>query len=158
MHIATYCAGFYLCKGHGKFTTKTIIKMCNLLELEYRQLYGLEEFKFEPEGITEGGIKWVNWPGKTDKMYKTMRLDFTFSSRPQFPWINKDTFQKWKDTDTDEELTDILNEDWRCFIKAFHFAPQWTMDDLKIWKRVFEACGFKVKKVAKACHLNQNKH
>jgi hypothetical protein len=86
-----------------------------------------------------------------------MRLDFTFSSRPQWPWVNADTFQKWKDANNDEELTDVLDEDWRCFIKAFHYAPAWTTDDLRIWKRVFEACGFKTKKIAKACHLNHNK-
>lgn len=157
MHIATYCAGFYLCKGHGKFTTKTIVKICDMLELEYRQMYGLENFKFEPEGITEGGIKWVDWPGKTKDMSKTLRLDFTFSHKPTWPWINPDTFQKWRDG-KDEDLTDVLNEDWRCFIKAFHYAPAWTPDDLRIWKRVFEANGFKVKKMARNCHLNHNNY
>ncbi len=82
MEYYTYTNGFKF--GYkGTITTKDIVNIINCLH----DLFP-DEYKFSPEPITEGGILFEEFLGKTQRMYKTFRFHIT---NGYWPIINTET-------------------------------------------------------------------
>jgi hypothetical protein len=126
------------------FTTKSIVTLCNLLE----ERFGAGH-EFAPEPITEGGLKMTKFPGLVDGAYKTMRFSVGDSSRRVgWPWITSDARKRWNALPA-EDLFARRDPEFGSsrlqiglFLKAFHGAPCWTRDEIRIVAQCFEALGF----------------
>ena len=129
-NITTYTSGFNY-KISQNITKNDIMILCDNLSKEFG-----EGYDFEPEGITEGGIKMTNWPNKQEEMYKSLRLCYNRN----WPYI-KD-IKNWK------ENNDIVfiknNEKYNTFLKAFDNSPKWTRKELKNFQKCFENIGLYV--------------
>ena len=95
-------------------------EVCNRLEGT------MPGYRFRVEPIFQGGIEFVDWPGKSGKEFKTIR----FSSSDGFPWYNDET---------SDDTSFRLNRDQRVLflLKAFYGAPAFTMKEVNIFKNVF---------------------
>jgi hypothetical protein len=131
--INTYTQG--PCFKSGCLTTKTIVEICQDLETHFG-----EGYRFRPEAVSEGGIIWDDFPGKTGNMYKTCRFGIY---QPKWPWITPTTFQEWQDTE-DKQICNMKNN--HCFLKAFDNAPAWTMREVEIFVHVFHKHGLQIYK------------
>ena len=158
--ISTYTSGYDLTVTRD-ITCNDISLMCTDLDAKFNDHFGSHEYRFVPEAITEGGILMWKWPGKKEdgkSMYKTMRITF----RKGWPWIyhnNDCCVEKWLGDDTviRRDQTDLHlgpgiplfpRENSRpinTFLKAFHGAPSWTVEELQL----FEACFAKIGMVRK---------
>jgi len=115
-------------------TKHDIITLCRLLNNEefYTNLC-----TFQPEGITEGGIVFKfsdgNW-------YKTIR----FRKRQDglgWPWVNTNVMTDWLDNN---DIVININNTFSTFLKSFHGAPPFTIEELKIWGGCFNQIGIRV--------------
>ena len=138
----TYAEGFRL-KILRDVTTKDIVNLCEMLEIKFNKYYDTNEFKFRPEPIGEGGIKVVNFPNKTDKMYKTLRIWIDKQPIDKWPWITETTFDEWKKNNEEHKIIS-KDRDLRTFLKAFYGAPIWTIYELEIVKECIENVGIQV--------------
>ena len=152
--MSTYTNGYTLISKKD-ITKKDIIELCELLTREYNNGY-----TFEPEGITEGGIIFKfpdsekKLPEFKDEKYKSVRLHFTncryggrerylcYSYSGEWPWINKNTIIEWKD---DNHVLLKEKHTIKIFLKSFHGAPPFTIDELKIWEYCFKKIGLELK-------------
>lgn len=132
MH-ATYTHGFDL-KSQKDITTNDFARLCYSLNKKFGVGY-----EFRPEPISEGGIIMKNFPNKKDKMYKTMRIYINRNHSDDYPIIEDDTLEKWEK----EEGVKLISSNRRIgtFLKAFHGAPSWTLDELRLFKECFEEIG-----------------
>jgi len=123
-------------KTKKNITKNDIITICNLLNsnCEYSDLC-----EFTPEGITEGGILY-NFKDEFDKKwYKSVRLCVNFgASGGEWYWVNKDVMTEWCDNN---EIIFKENITFTTFLKSFHGAPAFTLDELKIWEECFKQIG-----------------
>ena len=116
-------------------TKNDIINMCNLLNNkdEYSNLC-----KFEPEGISEGGILF-KFKDANEKWYKSVRLCVNNGySQGKWYWVSDNYFPEWS------ESNDIIfnkNEQFTLYLKSFHGAPLFTIEELKIWEECFNQIG-----------------
>ena len=98
-----------------------------MLTQRYKSTFD-QDFVFEPEGITEGGILFRDWPGKKDREYKSMRLNienYPFIVGGQVPQGIYLRFRPGSST----------------FLKALYGAPTWTVEELRIWTECFAEMG-----------------
>ena len=137
--LSTYCYGPLLLPiGNKKtLTTHDIVNLCNFLNSDIGFGPG---FLFEPEPITEGGIKWKNWPGKTSDQYKTLRFHI-FNRKGQWPFIPSSILHQWSEEEDKVIFHDLDLAKNGTFLKALDGAPQWTLDELKIFERGFNLIG-----------------
>ena len=116
-------------------TKNDIINMCNLLNNkdEYSNLC-----KFEPEGISEGGILF-KFKDANKKWYKSVRLCVNKGySQGKWYWVSDNYLPEWS------ESNDIIfnkNEQFTLYLKSFHGAPLFTIEELKIWEECFNQIG-----------------
>lgn len=116
-------------------TKNDIINMCNLLNNkdEYSNLC-----KFEPEGISEGGILF-KFKDANKKWYKSVRLCVNNGySQGKWYWVSDNYLPEWS------ESNDIIfnkNEQFTLYLKSFHGAPLFTIEELKIWEECFNQIG-----------------
>ena len=140
MNIST-CTSGYEIKSIRDVTTKDICKLCENLQKSFNEYYNTDQYKFEPEPITEGGIIFKNFPNKTIGMYKTIRIRLGSSNNPNNEWprIENNTLIKWNN----ESEKKIINNksEIHTFLKAFYDAPAWTIDELKIFETCFKNIG-----------------
>ena len=119
-------------------TTKVITKddiltMCKLLNEE--DIY-LDLCEFEPEAISEGGIKFIfndeNW-------YKSVRLCVN-SGTTNGKWyhVKNNVLDDWNGKN---DIVFQANTTFSTFLKSFHGAPLFTVDELKVWERCFNEIG-----------------
>ena len=145
----------YVCSK--EITYSDFIEFCNKLSAIFNTLYNSTEYKFGPEPITEGGILWINWPGKTDNQYKTMRLHGRNDSIEKWPWIKGDEHNTWKNNNTilmikSTKANKYLNVGTTMqghsstFLKAFQGAPSWTLEELQLFSIVMGTIGITIKK------------
>lgn len=133
--MKTYTSGFTL-KTEKIITKNDIITMCNLLNNkdEYLNLC-----KFEPEGITEGGIVFKFNDGFDNKWYKTVRLRvYDGNIKGKWYWVNENVMSEWS------ENNDIIfdkNQRFTIFLKSFYGAPLFTIEELKLWEDCFNKVG-----------------
>lgn len=153
--LSTYCSGLTF-KTEKIITKNDIITMCNLLN--NREEYSSQLCTFEPEPITEGGIvfKFKN----NSEWYKSVRLCVhsvvNYGGKyHQWDWINDNVMTEWLENN---DVVFDKNCKFYTFIKSFHGAPVFTLNELKIWEECFNQIG--VKKVGKypskkklSCHM-----
>lgn len=139
---ATYTHG-PLFRPTRPITGQILLDTCHALEKAFNTKHNTDVYKFEPERISEGGIEWINWPGKTTEMYKTMRIYFS-----DYPWVDK----------IEQDPLIVIDQrgsrpygpatchrkesPWMgTYLKAFHSAPKWTADELDIFIIEFSKIG-----------------
>ena len=107
--------------------------MCNLLNSHEKYI---NICNFTPERITEGGIVYNYKDNNT--FYKSVRLCLRNSGK----WyhIKDNVMTEWGNSN------DIIleeNNKITIFLKSFHGAPLFTIDELKIWEDIFNLIGLK---------------
>lgn len=122
----TYRNGFKV-KFLKDFTNKDIVEICDYVNTQLN-------LNCNPEPISEGGII-------VNKSYKSMR--FRILGYNTWTAINPDTFQKWKNEDT-IIVFGKKGSSMTTFLKAFDDATPWTIDELSIFRNIFERLGFKI--------------
>ena len=133
--MKTYTSGFTL-KTEKIITKNDIITMCNLLNNkdEYLNLC-----KFEPEGITEGGIIFKFNDGFDNKWYKTVRLRvYDGNIKGKWYWINENVMSEWH---KNNDMIFDKNQRFTIFLKSFYGAPLFTIEELKLWEYCFNQIG-----------------
>lgn len=131
--MTTYTHGFDL-KCKNIITKKDIIKMCILLNNreEYSNLC-----KFQPEGITEGGI--IYKFKDNNKWYKSIRLCVNYNgSSGKWYRVNDNVMLEWKDNN---DVIFNTNNEFTIFLKSFNGAPPFTITELKILEECFNEIG-----------------
>jgi hypothetical protein len=85
-----------------------------------------------PEPITRGGLEYrfVN----NMRWYKTIRLNID-----KWPWITPNTEAEWRDN---EEVLLESGETINLFLKSFHGAPVFTLEELRDLEHLFNLIGF----------------
>lgn len=154
----TYTDGFTLMPSRT-ITSTDLVNICKELTAYFNDKHKTTEYLLRPERICEGGIKWENWPGKSGRAYKSMRIRFDTRPHGNYPHIRDiDTFG-----DVPEILFDYPNqkeekeeyrykEEWECantlttFLKAFRSAPAWTYSELNVFQCVLHKHGLPVPK------------
>ena len=131
--MTTYAHGYTL-EAEKDITKNDIINICKLLNTKYDNGY-----TFKPEAITEGGIVY-NFNNGNTKWYKTVRLrvDDTLAGGKWY-WITDNVMNEWEGND---DVILSKNKKILIFLKSFHGAPVFTVDELKIWEECFNQNGF----------------
>ena len=138
-YIGTYTCGLHL-KTERIITKNDIITMCKLLNS--KDIYS-NLCEFEPEGISEGGIVYKFKNCFDNEWYKSVRLGINYhrngyQSKGVWYWINKNIMTEWY------QNNDIIfneNNYFTIFLKSFHGAPLFTVNELKIWEECFNEIG-----------------
>lgn len=131
----TYTSGLSL-KCERTVTKNDIITMCNLLNNreEYSNLC-----EFEPEGISEGGIIFKFKNGFDPKWYKSVRLCVHCDgSKGKWDFIRKNVMTEW--SGNNDIIFNAKNKS-STYLKSFHGAPLFTLEELKIWEECFNQIG-----------------
>ena len=129
--MSTYTNGLTL-KTLKIITKNDIINMCNLLNNrnEYNNLC-----EFKPEGICGGGIIFNFKNTVNENWYKSVRLQVNnCNTEGHWYWINDNVINEW--TNNNDIIFD-KNVNFTIFLKSFHGAPVFTLDELKIWEQCF---------------------
>ncbi len=133
-------------KAGRSVTTHDFAKLCERLAEKFNNHYSSEEYRFDPERITEGGIVFSNYEGYPGP-YKAIRL---FARRKEgtgfanslirWPWIDTDQLSEW----TQAEAKELYPEGARIdtFLKAFRGAQEWTKCELELFETCFKEVGF----------------
>ncbi len=134
----TYTHGFNF-KLHTPVTKDGMVTLCRSLE----KTFG-EGNVFQPEGISDGFIHWVQWPGKDadTKAYKCMRC-WRYKGSNHWPWVPVTAMTTWVG---DEQIALEMGM-YGTFLKSFYAAPAWTRAELGLFKECFEKEGFEVMKI-----------
>ena len=132
--MTTYTSGLRL-KTKRIITKNDIITMCNLLNSNnvYSNLC-----EFRPEAITEGGIVFKFNKECDNKWYKSVRLNVNGNTGGEWDCINENVMTEWSGNN---DLVLKLNTKFTIFLKSFHGAPIFTLDELKIWEECFKQIG-----------------
>jgi hypothetical protein len=139
-------------------TTHDMLTIVNMLSAAFGPQYTLKL-----ESITEGGIIFTNWPGKSSTVrnsytysptgYKSFRINVL--NNGYWGLVNE---EKWKNDpskiiwNVPLRLTNPVRGIRRLkrlevkgyfFLKAYDGAPDWTQAEVDVFVRVFEVYGFK---------------
>ena len=137
--MSTYTRGFTL-KTEKNISKDNIITLCNLLESEDNFS---DKCEFKPEAITEGGIQYKFKNVSNDNWYKSVRLG-CYNSIGKWYWVNDNYLSEWTGNN---DIIFEKNKKFTLFLKSFHGAPLFTLEELKIWEKCFNQIG--IKKVGK---------
>jgi len=130
---ATYTKGLTL-KTQNIITKNDIINMCELLNNNDKYI---NLCKFEPEPITEGGIVFKFKDHNT--WYKSVRLCVSRNpSHGKWYRINNNVMSEWKGNN---DIIFDQNNIFTIFLKSFHGAPLFTLDEIEIWEQCFNQIG-----------------
>ena len=153
--MTTYCDGF-------NFKPITSVTKSDLIHLTVclGEVFG-EGWKFEPEAITEGGIVVEDWPGKTPLMYKSMRFHYGVSARSKWRWPSVPDEHRLEWEHSNEVVWHALSKhprkDWcNTWIKAFHYAPPWTVGELRKVAGVLAEFGIATRKMPSKPQLSRH--
>jgi hypothetical protein len=113
------------------FTTHDAASIC----LEFAQRLGPGHVII-PEAIREGGLLWLEWPGKQAGQYKTARFAVGGPmGNWQWPRIQHpdraDRVQDWLAAPPVAISPEYGVESGAFFLKAFYGAPVWTLAELQ---------------------------
>jgi hypothetical protein len=98
-----------------------------------------EGHRFTPEGITEGGILWEEWPGKQPNDYKSFRLYIK-----GWPWVSGGKFpqdaldNRLEPVEHDSQASPWCPRVFVTYLKAFHGAPTWKAHEIGKFAEAFE--------------------
>jgi hypothetical protein len=132
--MITYTRGLTL-KTQQIITKNDIIIMCNLLNSNNAYFNSCE---FEPEAITEGGIVF-KFKDSPSKWYKSVRLCVN-NDNANGKWyhINENVMTQWTNNN---DIIFQANTIFTIFLKSFHEAPLFTINELEIWEECFKQIG-----------------
>lgn len=140
----TYTHGFKY--GFGdKITTKDIVYIIDELQDAFSGNH-----KFVPERISEGGILFEEFPGKTESMYKTFRFRIQSPCVGKWPWIEDGTLDLWREQEPItiwENPSKKITLNCASFLKSFDGAPLWTNEELDKFKNAFATVGIRCQKM-----------
>ena len=151
--FSTYAYGFDF-KPIKTITKAEFIQIVDRIGYEFG-----EGWEFQPERKIEGGIIVTKWPGKTPTMYKSMRLFYNNTNdngKWSWPRIEIDFRSKWEHSQEIvwRSLSPKKTEDWcETVLKAFHMAPPWKLEELKIIAGVLNESGVATRKMPKKSDL-----
>lgn len=118
-------------------TRSDYISICNDLSKEFSKVFG-GDYVFEPEPIKEGGFVLTEWPGKKDKMYKSLRHLLGNGTAKLFdikwPWIGENVLDEWE---KDDSLLIPKTSNGYTTLKALEGAPVWTIKEIGVLYAVF---------------------
>jgi len=128
----TYTYGFSFVVGKD-VTKSEFIELCELLTNE---VFFNNEYIFEPEPITEGGIIYrpVNNIGNVFK-YKSIRFH---NQKSTWPRINTEVLKEWRKND---DILFYKGYKFDTFLKSFGDSPLYTLEELKILASYFNLFG-----------------
>ena len=138
--VNTYCQGFSL-EVARPVSCFDISALCASLEHAFGPGH-----RFHPEGITEGGIYWRDYPGRADGSYKTMRIHT--NCRP-WPWVtasgqwrtgtapDRIVFKPTGSSDAEPGRLPPLF----TFLKALNGAAPWTEAELVLFAQCLGRVG-----------------
>ncbi len=127
MMQSTYTNGLsFKCKKD--ITKNDLVNLCKLLDQK------LEGINFRPEPISEGGIVYGWKNDSPNEWYKSVR----FERANNWGWINDNVMTEWLDNDDI-----VFNKESRfdTFLKSFHGAPLFTIQELQAWEECFNEIG-----------------
>lgn len=166
-HITTYAEGpeYIITRT---LTNKDLLAVCKLLDEAFSREYA-GTCSFEPEAITEGGIEWVDWPGKQPEHYKTMRLRFRHYPFVDRLYDDQEIKLHWMDGDNEHAYQKAYpgykrtytktqrkaSARLRSMLKAFDDAPAWKTRELDIFAQCFQQVGIEVKRKVTAKSLKR---
>ena len=138
----TTCTSGLHFKCMKDITQNDIIVLCDLLTTKYNGLC-----TFQPEAITEGGIKFVFNTDCSSKWYKSVRLCVERGdTEGKWYWVDDEWRDKW--TNCGELIFEKFDYQrkptkFSTFLKSFHGAPVFTIEELNIWEECFEKIGIR---------------
>ena len=144
MHTA--CRGFEF-KPTSEITKADFIRIVNRIG----DVFG-DGWVFEPEPISEGGIVIKNWPGRTTEMYKSMRFHYSIEGQ-HWSWPTiflEDPCEEWRGSIDVvwPALSPRVRKDWcTTFLKAFNFAPAWTVAEITTIAGVLAEFGIMIRRI-----------
>jgi hypothetical protein len=146
---STYTEGLTF-KCTKDITKNDIVLLCDLLTERYNGLC-----TFQPEGIAEGGIKFVFNADYARNWYKSVRLHVTgafqyATANGRWYWIDDNCMMEWKNSDDlifREKNIRGQQTRFSTFLKSFYGAPVFTIQELEIWEDCFSQIG--IRKVGK---------
>ena len=94
-------------------------------------------YKVRPEPIIEGGVYFVDYPGKGADHYKSMRFDLR-----GYPYVADTTLDEWKEGP--ERVLCRNVKGMLTKLKALYGAPLWTLRELDIVRDSLSRLGIKV--------------
>ncbi len=118
----TYCVGFGLRMARD-VTFGDLRRVCARLNAKFGQGH-----EFIPEAITEGGIEWARWPGKTAGMYKTFRLH---CHEHKYPTLQERGGETTAEEHVAYPMPRTRKKRMGTMVKAFGGAPVWTLKELR---------------------------
>ena len=130
--METYTNG--LCFKTKKDITKNDI--ITLIHSLNNNNYYLNLCEFIPEGISEGGILFKFKDDFDKEWYKSVRLGIRGNGK--WDWIDENVMSEWHNND---DIIFKKNIKFTTFLKSFHGAPIFTLDELKIWEECFKQIG-----------------
>ena len=133
--MSTYALGLTL-KTQKIITKDDIITLCK--ELTNKDCYS-DLCEFQPERISEGGIIFKFKDNINYKWYKSVRLCAHYGeSTGKWPWVRDNYLSEWTGN---EDIIFDKNNKFTLFLKSFHGAPPFTLEELKIWEECFNKIG-----------------
>lgn len=132
--MRTYTYGLTL-KTERIITKDDIITMCKLLNSKDKYSNLCE---FQPEAISEGGIVF-KFNNLDNKWYKSVRLCVGwYPSKGNWYLINDNCLSEWSGNN---DIIFDKNNEFTLFLKSFHGAPLFTIEELEIWEECFNQIG-----------------
>ena len=123
----TQCIRFKCLKD---ITKNDIIVLCNLLTKNYNGLC-----TFQPEGITEGGVRFVFNENCPSHWYKSVRLHYG-NTGGKWYWVDDTNVMiEWQNKD---DLIFNKNTIFGTYLKSLNGAPVFTIEELAIWVKCFD--------------------
>lgn len=136
----TLADGFYV-KSTKNISKNDFYILCNDLNNTFNEYYGVTEYSFLPEAISEGGILFKEYPGKVANAYKSMRIFIDMCGDDNWPALStKSVMDEWKECD-DKIISE--KRKLRTFLKADQNAPIWTLEELQLFEKCFDKIGLK---------------
>lgn len=136
---STYTRGLKF-KCTKDITKNDIIDLCDLLTKRYNGMC-----TFQPETITEGGIKFVFNADYARNWYKSVRLRvYDANTNGKWYWVDNNCMTTWKNSDDlifREKNMQGKPTIFCTFLKSFYGAPVFTIEELKIWEDCFAQIG-----------------
>lgn len=125
-------SGYKINPNHN-FTKENLETLCSNLAARF---YNTCEFKLSPSG----DIEWVEFPGKTDRMYKAMSIscENMYSTFYDYYKIDENIFNALTLITLENEI--ILN----TYLKAYRGAPCWSLNELRIFEEEFKKIGMTI--------------
>ncbi len=146
--MQTYVNGYRL-KALRDITTHDFVKLCQLLKEQFANHDSKVDHSFVPERITEGGILFIKYPGKSSGAYKSMRLRATMQEKGydvvrtvKWPMIQTDQLAIWSG-EAEVKTLYPKGTQIQTFLKAFYEVPAWTRAELRIFEACFNEIGLK---------------